>query len=384
MRRSWRRRDLIEMTKQALLGLNQLPKAKGDVVTPEAVARVTRPRCLRVTYVLPNLSIAGGVLSVVQLVNELILLGVEARIVALRDYPEIYNWKFLTRPIIFRTLPELQRNFPESDIVVATHWTTAPWVAALGKSGRAGTGVYFIQDYESWFFHETDQKSRAQVKKTYELIPHKIVKSDWLKGLLECDGFPVSKIRLGMDLAMFYPREVPKPSHPIVLAMVRPDTPRRGFPHVIQALRQVKETMPEVEIVLFGDELLFRHIPFEHHNKGVVTDQNRLAELYSVADIFLDGSDFQGFGRTALEAMACGVGCVLTDFGGVTEYARDGENCLLVPPKRPDAFAKAIISILQNADLKRKLVENGLVTVKDYCHKREARETLAYFKDISG
>lgn len=382
MRRSYRRKDLIGVAREAVRGLRRLPKAKREVPTPDIVAKFTRLGRLRVTYVLPSLSVAGGVLSVVQLVNELILLGVEARIVTLREYPEIYNWKLLTRPLVFPTESVLQENFPESDIAVATHWTTASWVAKVVQARRAKVGVYFIQDYESWFFPETDQESRAKVRETYKLIPHKIVKSDWLKDLLARDGFYAEKIRLGMDLAMFYPRSVTKPAHPTVLAMARPRTPRRGFPYVIEAFRQVKEVIPEVEVVLFGDDLSAQNIPFEYRDEGVITNQNKLAELYSAADIFLDGSDFQGFGRPALEAMACGAACVLTKVGGVTEYARDEENCLLVPPKQPEAFAQAILRILQDTNLKRKLIEGGFVTVKDYCHKREARETLAYFKSI--
>jgi glycosyltransferase involved in cell wall biosynthesis len=153
---------------------------------------------------------------------------------------------------------------------------------------------------------------------------------------------------------------------------------------VVEALKQVKVAMPEVDIVVFGDAEASRQIPFAHQNVGVISDQNRLAELYSTADVFLDGSDFQGFGRPALEAMACGAACVLTHVGGVSEYARDEENCLLVPPKQPAAFAEAMLRILRARDLKQKLVAGGLATVQEYGHKREARETLAYFEGIAG
>jgi glycosyltransferase involved in cell wall biosynthesis len=219
---------------------------------------------------------------------------------------------------------------------------------------------------------------------TYKLIPHKIVKSDWLQALLARDGFPTHKIRLGMDLKMFYPREVAKPSHPVVLAMTRPRTPRRGFPFVVDALKSVKSARPDAEIVVFGDEAASRWMPFPHRNEGVVSNQDHLAKLYSMADVFLDGSSFQGFGRPALEAMACGAACVLTEVGGVTEYARDGKNCLLAPPERPVVFADNILRILADENLKANLIAGGFETAKEYCHKREARETLTYFHQILG
>lgn len=382
MRDCYRKKNFIGIAREAARGLKRLPNAKTDIVTSEIIKKFTRSGRLKVTYVLHNLAIAGGVLSVIQLVNELILLGVEARIVALREYPEIYNWKFYTKPIIYRNVDELIKNFPETDIAVATHWTTAYWVAEVVRSGKAKKSAYFIQDYESWFYLETDQESRSKVKETYKLIPNKIVKSDWLKGLLLQDGYQTKKIRLGMDLGIFYPREIKKLSKPVVLTMARPRTPRRGFPYVVEALKHVKELIPDIEIIMFGDDLSKHKIPFEYRDEGIITNQNKLAELYSSADVYLDGSNFQGFGRPALEAMACGTACVLTKVGGVTEYARDGKNCLLVHPKQPNEFAQAIIKIIKNEELKNTLIRGGMETVKDYCHKREAVETLEYFKSL--
>lgn len=381
MRSAVWRRDVKGVLKEAVKGLIALPKATRGVITTESVAQVTRPNRPRITYVLPTLTMAGGVLSVVQLVNELILLGAEARIVALREYPEVYNWKFLAQPILFRSEEELQANFPPSDLIVATHWSSATLVAEAAKKQGAVT-AYFLQDYEAWFFPESDEESRRKVLSTYELIGNKIVKSDWLASMLRQDGYDTIKIRLGMDLATFYPRVVQKPGRPVVMAMVRPRTPRRGFPHVIEAMRLVKEHMPEVEVILFGEDLSSHQIPFEYRHEGQVTNQQRLAQLYSTVDVFLDGSDFQGFGRPALEAMACGVACVLTEVGGVTEYARHNENCLLVRPKQPNAFAEAMLKLLRDPALRRRLVEGGQRTVQDYCHKREARQTLTYFIEL--
>jgi glycosyltransferase involved in cell wall biosynthesis/GT2 family glycosyltransferase len=383
MRQHWHQRQWFSVAKAAVKSLRKLPTAKREIVTPEFVAKVTRPGRLRVTYVLPGLGVGGGISSVVQLVNELIVLGVEARIVSPSFHPEVYGWKFFTQPIIFRSLPELLNNFPETDIAVATYWTTASWVAELVKAGRAKVGAYFIQDYESWFYPESDQSTRQEVKATYDLIPHKIVKSNWLAELLAQDGYETKKISLGMDLSVFYPRDVNQPNHPTIVAMARPNTPRRGFSYVIEALRLIKEAIPEAEVILFGDRnLKARKIPFEFSNEGIVSDQDRLAELYSSVDVFLDGSDFQGFGRPALEAMACGAACVLTNVGGVSEYAVDRENCLLVPPQQPEAFARTIIEILTNESLKHSLVEGGFKTVKNYCHKKEARKTFGYFNNI--
>lgn len=379
----WQKRYFVSLLRRGISGCFQLLRNTRDVPSPESIARVTRSGRLRVTYVLHDLVVAGGVLSVIQLVNELILLGVEARIVALYEDPALYEWtRCYTRPIIFKNEAELIESFPETDIIVATIWNTAEWVDRLVKGGKAGCGVYFLQDYEPWFLDEEEKEKCQKVLSTFDKINNKIVKSDWLQGLLEKDGYVAKKIPLGMDLACFYRRDVIA-EKPVVLAMARPGTPRRGFQPTIEALALVKEAMPECEIILFGDRFLsYKKIPFLFRDEGIVINQDRLAELYSEAAVFLDGSDFQGFGRCALEAMACGAACVLTGIGGVTEYARHGENALIVPPKSPKCFAEGVLDILGNDELQAKLVAGGLNTVKKYCHKREARETLTYFREV--
>lgn len=355
-----------------------------QVGTPESVAAVTRPNRLRVTYVLRDIVVAGGVLSVIQLVNELILLGVEARIVATFEDPIIYNWaRLYTRPIVFKSERELVNNFPETDIAIATLWSTAPLVTQVVADGKARHAAYFVQDYEPWFFPKKNPNARRRVKDTYSLIEHRIVKSDWLKDMLARDGFSAHKIRLGMDLSRFYPRDAERDRW-TVLAMARPGTPRRGFGPTIEALAGVKRAAPEVKIVLFGAERLNReNIPFEFEDRGIVDDHDQLAQLYSEADVFLEGSDFQGFGRCGLEAMACETACVLTSVGGVTEYAKHGDNALLVPPGAPNAFADAILRLLHDADGRQAFAYNGRMTAQEYCHTREAKETLVYLSRIA-
>lgn len=380
----WRaQRSPTQLARIVARGLWQLPICRSPRPQREQVQQFTPAGCLRVTYILDRLVVAGGVLSVLQLVNELIRLGVEARIAALYEDPLIHQWiRLYTKPLIYRNKAELLAEFPACDFVFATHWNTAEWVHDLWKSGRASQAGYLLQDYEPWFFPESDKVAREQVRATHALLPHRIVMSDWLRELLRQEGHDSHKIPLGLDLGQFYPRDVPASPHPVVLAMARPGTPRRGFTATIAALAQVKQVRPEVEIVLFGDRFLDRQpISFPFRNEGLVVRQDRLAVLYSEAAVFLDGSEFQGFGRCALEAMACGAACVLTDVGGVLEYARDGENALLAPPGQPDWMAAAILKLLDDSPLRQRLVENGRTVATRYCHRREARDTLAWLQN---
>lgn len=384
MRQCYQQRDYPGVVKTAIKQTLRLPSAKRPVPTARSLEKYAEPGRLRVTYVLPTLGIAGGVLSVTQLVNELTLLGVEARIAAIYEDDAVYGWKMLSRPLVYNSFSELVEKLPETDILVATHWKTAKSVQQLVDNGRAKTAAYFLQDYEAWFYPEQDAKSRQKVVDSYRLVGNKIVKSDWLAGMLAKDGYDTHKIRLGMDLGVFYPRRKEAAgAKPVVMAMARPSTPRRGYDYVVQALEAVHKARPDAEIILFGDKINQALLGFPCTSTGSISNQRELAELYSRADVFLDGSTFQGFGRPALEGMACGCACVLTHAGGVNEYAKDGENCLLVPPRDPQAFSDAILHLLENDDLRARLVESGQRTARDYCHRREARETLAFFRQLA-
>ncbi len=93
-------------------------------------------------------------------------------------------------------------------------------------------------------------------------------------------------------------------------------------------------------------------------------------------------SEFQGFGRCALEAMACGAACVLTHLGGVLEYARHEDNALLAPPGQADQLADAILRLLDDPPLRQRLIASGLTTAARFCHRREARDTLAWIERV--
>jgi glycosyltransferase involved in cell wall biosynthesis len=308
-------------------------------------------------------------------------LDVDARVVALKDRRrEVFPWRVAVRPAVYDGTDDASHRTTETDIIVATHWRTVGLARSMVDRGRAARAAYFVQDYEPWFHDERDSEARARVRATYESISHRIVTSEWLRGLLENDGFDAVTIPLGVDLGFFYPRA--HGDRPIVLAMARPRTPRRGFETLVAALTRVHEATPGAEIVLFGEDLRDVPVPFPYTAAGVVTDREELAVLYSSARVLVDVSDFQAFGLPTLEAMACGTVCVATDVGGVHEYARDRENCLLVPARDPDAAADAVVRLLTDDALHRRLRDGALEGSARHSIVRVAQDMLQAFEKI--
>ena len=89
-----------------------------------------------------------------------------------------------------------------------------------------------------------------------------------------------------------------------------------------------------------------------------------LPAYYALADVFALPSRFDNSPNVLLEAMACELPVVATRVGGVPRYVSDGENGLLVEPGEPDLLAAALARVLDEPDLRARLVAGGLEQVR--------------------
>lgn len=87
--------------------------------------------------------------------------------------------------------------------------------------------------------------------------------------------------------------------------------------------------------------------------------RERLAELMCGADAFAFPSRQEAFGIALLEAMAAGTPAVATRVGGIPEFARDGENALLVAPEDADGLAAALVRLTGDPELGGRLAAGG-------------------------
>lgn len=100
-----------------------------------------------------------------------------------------------------------------------------------------------------------------------------------------------------------------------------------------------------------------------------------VATFLSSIDVFVFPSLVEGFGLPPLEAMACGAVVILTDSGGVREYARHETNCLLVAPGDVAAIARAIERVTTApgaAELRARLTREGRATALQFPVERFA------------
>jgi alpha-1,3-rhamnosyl/mannosyltransferase len=112
---------------------------------------------------------------------------------------------------------------------------------------------------------------------------------------------------------------------------------------------------------------------------GVVPD-DRMPDLYREAALLIFPSRGEGFGFPPLEAMACGVPVIASRAGSIPEIA--GEAALYVDPDDPAALGEAIARLLADADLRGRLVTDGLVRAAALRWPSCVARTLAVYRDV--
>lgn len=104
-----------------------------------------------------------------------------------------------------------------------------------------------------------------------------------------------------------------------------------------------------------------------------------LPAIYSMADLFVFPSIYEGFGIPPLEAMACGIPVIVSNQGASPEIC--GDACLLVNPYDIHEMAKSIEILLNNKELRQNKINLGLERVKQFNWEKTARETLKIYEE---
>lgn len=290
------------------------------------------------------------------------------------------------------TVSYLQTCVPDADVTIATSWETAYAVDKLDNS--KGEKVYFVQHYEIWDtwnsndawqrlanrtsdtrrysiemadITPSDSRIRRQkelVDQSYKLPLTKITVSEWLANLLESkfNEDVVSVIPNSVNRETFYPTNTPETDVLQVLIPYR-DTAWKGQ-HEAQKLVGVLSKRKDVDVHTYGSGST-EDIPetVQHHTD--VSDE-KLRQLYARADVFALTTWVEGFGLPPLEAMACRSAVISTTVGAVPDYAQDGENAILVPPRDGEAMVDGVQELLRNAQKRNQLQKRGYQAVQAY------------------
>jgi len=139
---------------------------------------------------------------------------------------------------------------------------------------------------------------------------------------------------------------------------------QKGIPFLLRAARRIKKAFPKSRILIVGGGPLQKKLERMNRSLGLedfvlfLGERKDTAQLFSLFDVFVLPSLWEGLPYVLMESAAWGKAVVATDIDGVRELIKDGETGVLVPPKNSMKLAEAVIGLIQDENYASKLGEN--------------------------
>ncbi len=139
---------------------------------------------------------------------------------------------------------------------------------------------------------------------------------------------------------------------------------RKDHDTLLRALEQVT-TPITLCIVGFRPDAYLSALPSaERHRVVWVPFQDDVRPFYDCFDVVALPTRYEGLSQGLLEAMALGKPVVTTGRGGNTDLIDDGVHGLLVPPRDPPAFGRALQRMLDDETMRRRVADAGRTRVR--------------------
>lgn len=190
---------------------------------------------------------------------------------------------------------------------------------------------------------------------------------------LENLGVPSRKIWIlphGVDTSIFYPRHLTKKYDVITVARLENV---KNIPTLLKAVKNVKKIFPKIKVGIVGkgpykDRLRETAINLKvDDNVEFLGFIPKIQLFYNTGKIFILTSKWEGLPYSMLEAMASGIPPIVSDVGDISDVIIKEFNGLVINDCNDDkAFAQAIMRLLNNENLYKKISTNALKTIKEH------------------
>jgi len=228
---------------------------------------------------------------------------------------------------------------------------------------------------------------------------HLVAVSSWLKNLVEksalTKSLPVSVIPNAIDGSLFSPLNkqlarkkfsFPDEKKIILMGAAKLNDPIKGFDYLRQALSLIKEQRNDILLVLFGQikacDSFLSNLDVECVFMNSIEDVSLIVQLYAAADVTVVPSNYETFGQTLIESMACGCPVVSFDNSGQTDIIDHKINGYLAKFQNTEDLANGILWILNNNETLN-FKESCIKKVQDfYLKDRIAEQYIRLYKSL--
>lgn len=162
--------------------------------------------------------------------------------------------------------------------------------------------------------------------------------------------------------------------------------PRKNYSRAIHALARLREKGHDLNFVIAGgkgwlEDPIYETIRAAGMGEYVkmigFADDADLPALYSHAECTVFPSLYEGFGFPVLESMACGTPVVTSMVSSLPEVA--GDAALMIDPLDLDALTDAIQQILEDSQLKQRLIQAGFRQAAQLSWEKSAQQLHKFY-----
>lgn len=143
---------------------------------------------------------------------------------------------------------------------------------------------------------------------------------------------------------------------------------------LIHAFAEVVKKVPQAHLLLVGAGPLLNTLRAEVSKIDIETSVHfiewvpDISSLMKTSDVYALSSNYEGWGRVLIEAMACGVPVVTTDVGCAAEVCLSDVHGKVVPVKNQGAFADALSTLLVDRERRASLGMRAKVDAQKLLH----------------
>ena len=194
------------------------------------------------------------------------------------------------------------------------------------------------------------------------------------EGLITEEGFAPAKVRVicnGVDLDRFAaaPRDrsrlFPGVNGKLVVLVGNMHTEVKGHPTLIAAAAEVVREFPDTRFLLVGDGAARKDFEGQVAALGLQANviflgrRSDVPEILACCDVAVLPSMAEGLPNAVLEYLAAGLPTIASNVGGNAEVIQNDASGLLVPPGDAGALAQALLKVLRDPELARRLASAG-------------------------